>query len=69
MFLDRNFKPDMYSSPSIIRMIKSRGLRLAGHVARMRRRTRMRRRMRRGRREEEYMWDTDGEVRKKEITI
>jgi hypothetical protein len=27
---------DLYSSPSIIRMIKSRRMRLAGHVARMR---------------------------------
>jgi hypothetical protein len=27
---------DMYSSPSIIRMIKSRRMRWAGHVARMR---------------------------------
>jgi hypothetical protein len=26
---------NLYSSPSIIRMIKSRGMRLAGHVARM----------------------------------
>jgi hypothetical protein len=26
---------DLYSSPSIIRMIKSRGMRWAGHVARM----------------------------------
>jgi hypothetical protein len=29
---------DLYSSPSIIRNIKSRRMRLAGHVARMRRR-------------------------------
>jgi hypothetical protein len=29
---------DLYSSPSIIRIIKSRRIRLAGHVARMRRR-------------------------------
>jgi hypothetical protein len=29
---------NLYSSPSIIRMIKSRRMRLAGHVARMRRR-------------------------------
>jgi hypothetical protein len=28
---------NLYSSPSIIRMINSRSLRLAGHVARMRR--------------------------------
>jgi hypothetical protein len=27
--------PDLYSSPSIIRMIKSRRMRWAGHVARM----------------------------------
>jgi hypothetical protein len=30
--------PDLYSSPSIIRMIKSRRMRWAGHVARMGRR-------------------------------
>jgi hypothetical protein len=62
----------MCSSPSIIRIIKSRGMRLAGHVTRMGRRKRRRRtRMRRGRREEEeeYIWDTGGEARKKEITI
>jgi hypothetical protein len=29
---------DLYSSPSIIRMIKSRGMRLTGHVTRMWRR-------------------------------
>jgi hypothetical protein len=29
---------DLYSSPSILRMIKSRRMRCAGHVARMRRR-------------------------------
>jgi hypothetical protein len=29
---------DLYSSPSIIRIIKPRGMRLAGHVARMGRR-------------------------------
>jgi hypothetical protein len=27
--------PDLYSSPSIIRIIKSRSMRRAGHVARM----------------------------------
>jgi hypothetical protein len=30
--------PDLYSSPSIIRIIKSRRMRWAGHVARMKRR-------------------------------
>jgi hypothetical protein len=30
--------PDLYSSPNIIRIIKSRGMRCEGHVARMGRR-------------------------------
>jgi hypothetical protein len=30
--------PDLYSSPSIIRMIKSRRMRWAGHIAQMERR-------------------------------
>jgi hypothetical protein len=38
---------DLYSSPSIIRIIKSRRMRLAGHVARMGRKRRRRRRRRR----------------------
>jgi hypothetical protein len=36
---------DLYSSPSMIRMIRSRKMRLAGHVARMRNKGGMRRRM------------------------
>jgi hypothetical protein len=32
---------DLYSSPSIIRIIKSRRMRWAGHVARMEKRTRI----------------------------
>jgi hypothetical protein len=42
----------LYSSPSIIRMMKPRRMRLAGHVARMG--------------EDECMWDIDGNARRKE---
>jgi hypothetical protein len=41
----------LYSSPNIIRQIKSRRMRLAGHVARM---------------EEEYVQGFDGKARRKE---
>jgi hypothetical protein len=34
--LQNEERPDLYSSPSIIRIIKSRRMRWAGHVARMR---------------------------------
>jgi hypothetical protein len=44
---------DLYSSPSIIRIIKSRRMRWAGHVARMGRR---RRRRRRRRTRMDYWW-------------
>jgi hypothetical protein len=45
---------NLYSSPNIIRMIKSRRMRWAGHVARMG--------------EEECIGNIGGEVRKKETT-
>jgi hypothetical protein len=40
---------DLYSSPSIIRIIKSRRMRLAGHVARM------------GEKRNAYMWENQRE--------
>jgi hypothetical protein len=50
---------DLYSSPIIIRIIKSRRLRWAGHVARMERRRRRRRRRRRKR--IDYWWESQKE--------
>jgi hypothetical protein len=46
---------NLYSSPSIIRMIMSRRMRWAGHVARMGE-------------EEECIWDIGGKARRKEAT-
>jgi hypothetical protein len=57
---------NLYSSPSIIRMIKSRRMRWAGHVARMGRRRRRRRR--RKEEEEECVYDIDGKSRRRETT-
>jgi hypothetical protein len=45
---------NLFSSPSIIRIIKSRRMRLVGHVVRMGRR--------------ECIWDIDGKDRRKEST-
>jgi hypothetical protein len=47
---------NLYSSPNIIRIIKSRRVRWAGHVARM------------GETRNAYMYITGGEVRRKETT-
>jgi hypothetical protein len=57
---------NVYSSPSIIRMMKSKGMRWAGHVAQMGRRRRRRRRRRssskrRRRMHMGYWWESQKE--------
>jgi hypothetical protein len=52
---------DLYSSPSIIRIIKARRMRWAGHVARIGRKKKRRRRRRRGGTRRGCWWDSQRE--------